>query len=94
VDPLTLAGQNLNVLFHNNKKGKTVLDSRWIQKCVDAGKILAYKFQWAGCKLTGKERSVSAFMQLPATESSVGMNTWRGDKKKLLLRRIIRRYLL
>jgi len=58
VDPLTSAGQNLNALFRN-KKGKTVLDAQWVRKCVDAGKILAYKSDWAGCRVTGKERSVS-----------------------------------
>ncbi len=59
VDPLTVAGQNLKVLFDRTKKSKTVLDAKWIKKCVDAGKILAYKFEWAGCLVTGKERLVS-----------------------------------
>lgn len=54
VDPHTEAGQNL-FRQYASKKGKIILDSRWIHECVRKNELLSYQYNWAGCKVTGKE---------------------------------------
>ncbi|KAG8966298.1 hypothetical protein FRC03_012200 [Tulasnella sp. 419] len=48
------SGQNLYRQYHN-KKGKIVLDARWVLECVKAGELLTFKKNWGGCKVTGEE---------------------------------------
>ncbi|KAK0455445.1 uncharacterized protein EV420DRAFT_1553680 [Desarmillaria tabescens] len=54
VDPLKPSGQNLYRQYVG-KKGKIILDSRWIHECIKAGELQAFHTNWAGCKVTGNE---------------------------------------
>ncbi|KAG8817816.1 hypothetical protein FRC19_011132 [Serendipita sp. 401] len=56
VNPTTESGHNLFRLFHNGKKGKTVLDVKWVQMCIKAKEVLGYKANWGDCRVTGMER--------------------------------------
>ena len=58
VDPLKPSGQNLYRQYAN-KKGKVVLDSRWVHECIKAGELQAFAHGWAGCRVTGAEVYVS-----------------------------------
>ncbi|EIN11580.1 hypothetical protein PUNSTDRAFT_111685 [Punctularia strigosozonata HHB-11173 SS5] len=57
VDPQQESGQNLYRQYVG-KKGKVVLDARWIQECVKAGALQTFQHNWAGCKVTGTETVV------------------------------------
>ncbi len=57
VDPLKPSGQNLYRQYAQ-KKGKVVLDSRWVHECIKAGDLLVYNSNWGGCKVTGNEMYV------------------------------------
>ncbi|KAF7315407.1 Phytanoyl-CoA dioxygenase [Mycena indigotica] len=54
VDPRKQSGQNL---FHqySSKKGKIVLDARWIRECIKAGQLQTFAHNWGGCKVDGTE---------------------------------------
>ncbi|KAF8232173.1 hypothetical protein L208DRAFT_1273288 [Tricholoma matsutake] len=54
VDPHKSSGQNLWRQYAG-KKGKLVLNSRWIHECVKAGQLQTFHTNWAGCKVTGTE---------------------------------------
>ncbi|KAL0574704.1 hypothetical protein V5O48_007262 [Marasmius crinis-equi] len=54
VDPLKPSGQNL-FRQYAGKKGKIVLDARWIKECIAAGRLQSYHTNWAGCKVIGNE---------------------------------------
>ncbi|KAG8836367.1 hypothetical protein FRC17_005653 [Serendipita sp. 399] len=56
VDPTTESGHHLFRTLHNGKKGKTILDVKWVQMCIDAKDVLGYKANWGGCRVTGLER--------------------------------------
>ncbi|CAG7853782.1 SubName: Full=Uncharacterized protein {ECO:0000313/EMBL:CCA68050.1} [Serendipita indica DSM 11827] len=56
VDATSIEGHNLYIMFNNTRKSKTVLDSRWVSECIDAGKVLGFRDDWGGCRVTGKER--------------------------------------
>lgn len=58
VDPTSEAGHNLFLQFQN-KKGKVILDARWITACVHAKKLVTYKGDWAGFRVKGHERYAS-----------------------------------
>jgi len=55
VDPHKSSGQNLWRQYAG-KKGKLVLNSRWIHECVKAGQLQTFHTNWAGCKVTGTEQ--------------------------------------
>jgi hypothetical protein len=57
VDPTQESGQNLYRQYAG-KKGKIVLDARWIHECVRAGALQTFQHNWAECKVTGTEMSV------------------------------------
>ncbi|GLB45092.1 putative BRCT domain, a BRCA1 C-terminus domain [Lyophyllum shimeji] len=54
VDPHKASGQNLWRQY-TGKKGKIVLDSRWVHECVKANALQTFHTNWAGCKVTGTE---------------------------------------
>ncbi|KAJ8076813.1 hypothetical protein PM082_001236 [Marasmius tenuissimus] len=54
VDPLKPSGQNL-FRQYVEKKGKIVLDARWINECISVGRLQSFHSNWAGCKVTGNE---------------------------------------
>lgn len=58
VDPHKESGQNLYRQYAG-KKGKIVLDARWVQECVNAGVLQTFHTNWAGCKVLGTEQYVS-----------------------------------
>jgi hypothetical protein len=58
VDPHKPSGQNLWRQYAG-KKGKLVLNSRYIHECVKAGQLQTFHANWAGCKVTGTEVYVS-----------------------------------
>ena len=64
VDPLKESGQALYRQYVN-RKGKLVLDARWIYECVKNGQLQTFKANWAGCKLDGTEKYVPCLV-LPA----------------------------
>lgn len=57
VDPYKESGQALYRQYVN-RKGKLVLDARWIFECVKHGQLQSFKANWAGCKLDGSEKYV------------------------------------
>ncbi|CAA7260587.1 unnamed protein product [Cyclocybe aegerita] len=54
VDPHKPSGQNLWRQYAG-KKGKIILDARWVQECVKANQLHNFHTNWAGCKVTGTE---------------------------------------
>ncbi|KAF9010703.1 hypothetical protein BDQ17DRAFT_1346730 [Cyathus striatus] len=58
VDPHKESGQNIYRQFIG-KKGKLVLDARWIRECIKANQLQTYVTDWAGCKVTGKENTTA-----------------------------------
>ncbi|KAG6861906.1 hypothetical protein C0995_009856 [Termitomyces sp. Mi166 len=54
VDPHKVSGQNLWRQY-TGKKGKIVLDSRWVHECIKANALQTFHTNWAGCKVTGTE---------------------------------------
>ena len=57
VNPHTESGQNLYRQYIG-KKGKVVLDARWVHECVKAGALQTFVNNFAGCKVTGNEQCV------------------------------------
>jgi hypothetical protein len=57
VDPQKESGQNLYRQYAG-KKGKIVLDARWVHECVSKNELQTFQHNWAGCKVAGTERSV------------------------------------
>ncbi|PCH43721.1 hypothetical protein WOLCODRAFT_138547 [Wolfiporia cocos MD-104 SS10] len=64
VDPHKESGQNLYRQYAG-KKGKIVLDARWVYECVTAGALQTFQNNWAGCKVTGKEQIIPATQHAP-----------------------------
>ncbi|KAF9268660.1 hypothetical protein L218DRAFT_954111 [Marasmius fiardii PR-910] len=58
VDPLKPSGQNLYRQYAG-KRGKIVLDARWINECIRAGQLQTFHTNWAGCKVAGNETDQS-----------------------------------
>lgn len=54
VDPHKESGQNLYRQYVG-KKGKIVLDARWVHECVKAGALQTFHSNWADCKVLGTE---------------------------------------
>ncbi|KAJ3513439.1 hypothetical protein NLJ89_g2945 [Agrocybe chaxingu] len=54
VDPHKPSGQNLWRQYAG-KKGKIILDARWVHECVKANQLHNFHTNWAGCKVTGTE---------------------------------------
>lgn len=65
VDPQKPSGQNLWRQYAG-KKGKLVLDARWVHECIKAGQLQTVHSSWAGCKVTGNETSTPALPPPPA----------------------------
>ncbi|KAJ7497263.1 hypothetical protein FB451DRAFT_1210674 [Mycena latifolia] len=65
VDPHKSSGQNL-FRQYANKKGKVVLDARWIRECIKAAQLQTFANDWAGCKVDGTEAQVQ---QAPQTRT-------------------------
>ncbi|KZT71055.1 hypothetical protein DAEQUDRAFT_688512 [Daedalea quercina L-15889] len=57
VDPHKESGQSL-FRQYVGKKGKIVLDAKWVIECVNTGQLQTYHTSWAGCKVTGKEQVI------------------------------------
>ncbi|KAJ7045479.1 hypothetical protein C8F04DRAFT_1064928 [Mycena alexandri] len=57
VDPHKPSGQNLYRQYAN-KKGKLVLDARWIRECIKATQLQTFATNWAGCKVDGTETQI------------------------------------
>ncbi|KAJ7346578.1 hypothetical protein DFH08DRAFT_868642 [Mycena albidolilacea] len=57
VDPHKRSGQNLYRQYAN-KKGKIVLDARWIRECIKAAALQTFATNWAGCKVDGTETQI------------------------------------
>ncbi|KAI0268626.1 hypothetical protein BC834DRAFT_968089 [Gloeopeniophorella convolvens] len=55
VNPHAESGQNLYRQYAA-KKGKVVLDARWVHECVKAGALQTFVTNFAGCKVTGTEQ--------------------------------------
>ncbi|KIY43277.1 hypothetical protein FISHEDRAFT_30958, partial [Fistulina hepatica ATCC 64428] len=49
-----MLGQNLFKQY-SHKKGKIVLDARWVDECIRIGCLQDRHTNWAGCKVTGTE---------------------------------------
>ena len=58
VDPHQESGQSLYRQYAG-KKGKIVLNAKWVIECVNAGQLQTYHNNWAGCKVTGQEQCAS-----------------------------------
>ncbi|EIW83009.1 hypothetical protein CONPUDRAFT_152053 [Coniophora puteana RWD-64-598 SS2] len=70
VDPSKESGQNLYRQYAG-KKGKIVLDARWIHECIRAGALQTYHTNYAGCKVTGQEKVISMTATPSQEDSSV-----------------------
>ena len=55
VDPHKESGQNLYRQYAG-KKGKIVLNSRWVHECIKADALQTFHSNWAGCKVDGTEQ--------------------------------------
>ncbi|KAF8829281.1 hypothetical protein HHX47_DHR3000502 [Lentinula edodes] len=70
VDPLKPSGQNLYRQYAS-KKGKIILNFRWVHECIKARQLQTFQTNWAGCKVTGKEAALltpsDILSQPPAT---------------------------
>ncbi|KAJ4497204.1 hypothetical protein C8R41DRAFT_823635 [Lentinula lateritia] len=70
VDPLKPSGQNLYRQYAS-KKGKIILNFRWVHECIKAHQLQTFQTNWAGCKVTGKEAALltpsEILSQTPAT---------------------------
>lgn len=55
VDPLKESGQNLYRQYAG-KKNKIILNAHWVLHCIRDKALHGFATQWAGCKVTGKER--------------------------------------
>ncbi|KAF7376115.1 hypothetical protein MSAN_00026400 [Mycena sanguinolenta] len=62
VDPHRPSGQNLYRQYAN-KKGKVILDARWIRECIKLAALQTFATNWAGCKVDGTEESVDPQIQ-------------------------------
>ncbi|KII92360.1 hypothetical protein PLICRDRAFT_468996 [Plicaturopsis crispa FD-325 SS-3] len=69
VDPHKETGQNLYRQYAS-KKGKIVLNARWVHECVKAGELQTFHSNWAGCKVNGTEK-VGAASPAPSTSTAV-----------------------
>ncbi|KAJ7287567.1 hypothetical protein C8J57DRAFT_1284301 [Mycena rebaudengoi] len=69
VDPHRRSGQNL-FRQYATKKGKVVLDVRWIRECIKADQLLTFASNWANCKLTGTEPQAQE-TAAPATRTRI-----------------------
>ncbi|KAJ7725855.1 hypothetical protein DFH07DRAFT_853624 [Mycena maculata] len=65
VDPHKDSGQNL-FRQYANKKGKVVLDARWIRECIKAAQLQTFLTNWAGCKVDGTEAQAQEETPTPA----------------------------
>ncbi|KAG6917234.1 hypothetical protein DXG01_003348 [Tephrocybe rancida] len=54
VNPHKASGQNLWRQYAS-KKGKIVLNSRWVHECIKANALQTFHTNWADCKVTGNE---------------------------------------
>ncbi|TFK44202.1 hypothetical protein BDQ12DRAFT_620089 [Crucibulum laeve] len=54
VDPHKESGQNLWRQYAG-KRGKLILDARWVHECIRQNQLQTVFQDWAGCKVTGKE---------------------------------------
>ncbi|KAJ7084355.1 hypothetical protein B0H15DRAFT_848789 [Mycena belliarum] len=69
VDPHKPSGQNL-FRQYATKKGKVVLDARWIRECIKAAQLQTFATDWAGCKVDGTEpQTQQAPQQAPQTRT-------------------------
>lgn len=57
MDPHKTSGQNLYRQFAG-KKGKVILDARWVHECIKSGHLHTFQNNFAGCKITGLEQYV------------------------------------
>ena len=58
VNPHKESGQALYRQYIG-RKGKLVLNARWVYECVKHGQLQTFKANWAGCKLDGSEKYAS-----------------------------------
>ncbi|KAG6850441.1 hypothetical protein H0H93_013313 [Arthromyces matolae] len=73
VDPHKVSGQNLWRQYAS-KKGKIVLDSRWVHECIKANVLQTFHTNWAGCKVTGNEVITPVPEPLPIAPSASSSN--------------------
>ncbi|PFH53726.1 hypothetical protein AMATHDRAFT_54172 [Amanita thiersii Skay4041] len=64
VEPHKPSGQNLWRQYAG-KKGKLVLDARWVHECIKSGELQTVHSNWAGCKVTGTETLTPALPPPP-----------------------------
>lgn len=69
VDPTKESGQSL-FLQYIGKKGKVVLDAKWVYKCVESGRLQTYQSNFANCKVNGTERYVPIILSLHIADAS------------------------
>jgi hypothetical protein len=83
VDPTSEAGHNLFIQFQN-KKGKVILDARWITACVQAKQLITYKGDWAGFRVKGHERYASCHQHpTRALTCPAGPFTFRTPERRM-----------
>ena len=63
MDPHKESGQNLYRQYAG-KKGKIVLNARWVHECVKAGALQTFHSNWANCKVLGTEQYVPRSMHI------------------------------
>ncbi|RDB16915.1 hypothetical protein Hypma_002405 [Hypsizygus marmoreus] len=86
VDPHKASGQNLWRQYAG-KKGKIVLNSRWVHECIKANALQTFHTNWAGCKVTGTEavtplpeiQPVASTSHVPDTRTSSRKRTRQSD---------------
>ncbi|TFY68788.1 hypothetical protein EVJ58_g792 [Rhodofomes roseus] len=57
VDPYKESGQSL-FRQYTGKKGKIILNAKWVIECVNTGQLQTYHNNWAECKVTGEEQVI------------------------------------
>ncbi|TFK54355.1 hypothetical protein OE88DRAFT_1733019 [Heliocybe sulcata] len=81
VDPHKESGQNLYRQYVG-KKGKMVLDARWIRECVKAGALQTYQTNFAGCKVNGNEQVGQPEVQSLAPTTAVNTSPRRSTRQQ------------
>ncbi|KAG5650561.1 hypothetical protein H0H81_011812 [Sphagnurus paluster] len=81
VDPHKASGQNLWRQY-TGKKGKIVLNSRWVHECIKANTLQTFHMNWAGCKVTGTEVVAPIPEPQPAASTSTALPDTRTSTRK------------
>ncbi|KAG5641274.1 hypothetical protein DXG03_005586 [Asterophora parasitica] len=80
VNPHKASGQNLYRQYAG-KKGKVVLNARWVHECIKSNALQVFHTNWAECRVTGTE-VVTPSQELPSAVSTSHVVETRSSTRK------------